>query len=86
MFLMKWFWSTLQSLGLVEKRAKLVLLALDNAGKTTLLHMLRDNRMHQHVPTHHPTTETLTMMWEATRLCVVCGKTITHTQMPLFTL
>lgn len=61
MFLVKWFWSALHSLGLANKEARVVFLGLDNAGKTTLLHMLRDNRMVQHMPTHHPTTEELTM-------------------------
>ncbi|GLI66328.1 hypothetical protein VaNZ11_010107 [Volvox africanus] len=61
MFLINWFYDILNYLGLRHKNAKILFLGLNNAGKTTLLHVLRDNRVVQHMPTQHPTSEEIQM-------------------------
>ncbi|AFZ81361.1 ADP-ribosylation factor family member protein [Theileria equi strain WA] len=61
MFIINWIRRTLSSFGWLNKEARIVFLGLDNAGKTTLLRMLKDNRVAIHTPTLHPHSEQLTL-------------------------
>jgi len=54
-----WFSNLLFKWGLYQKDAKILFLGLDNSGKTTLLHVLKDGRIKQSVPTFHPNDEEL---------------------------
>ena len=60
---MWWLWnymtSALKYMGLMRKSGKLVFLGLENAGKTSLLYMMKENKMLTHSPIGYPTSEQL---------------------------
>ena len=55
------FTSLCQLIGLMPEEAKLIFLGLDNAGKSTLLHMLKTDRLGAMNPTQHHSTEEFTV-------------------------
>lgn len=54
-----WVFKTLSFLGLYKKRVRMLFLGLDNAGKTTLLGMLKSSAMVAAAPTQQVTSEEL---------------------------
>lgn len=57
-YLQSLFQSLLSALGLSNKRGTILLLGLDNAGKTTLLHRIRTGSILPFPPTDRPNVET----------------------------
>lgn len=60
-FIVKFFQDILYKLGLWKKNAKIVFLGLDNAGKSTLMVVLKTGRVTQVDPTKHAHSEHLTI-------------------------
>ena len=60
-----WVWNWIDRLfsylGWNAKKWNVLFLGLDDAGKTTLMHRLKDNRLVLHEPTQRPTSELFEM-------------------------
>lgn len=52
-----WWYKTLAKLGIFLKKGRLLVLGLDNAGKSTLLTVLLRNEVVPTAPTHQPVTD-----------------------------
>eukprot|EP01118_Nematostelium_gracile_P017179 TRINITY_DN7255_c0_g1_i1.p1 TRINITY_DN7255_c0_g1~~TRINITY_DN7255_c0_g1_i1.p1 ORF type:complete len:184 (+),score=39.28 TRINITY_DN7255_c0_g1_i1:50-601(+) len=60
-FLVDWIWDWLYKLGFWKKKATILLLGLDNAGKTTLLYKLKYGSIRLVIPTQRAQLEELTV-------------------------
>jgi len=61
MFFFDWLWEVLYQLGFLKKEATILLLGLDNAGKTTLLHKLKYGAIRSFVPTQRAQLEEIVL-------------------------
>ena len=61
MFFFNWFGKLFNYFGFYRRTIKIVFLGLDNAGKTTLLNLLRNSNITQPLPTLHPYSQELRM-------------------------
>ena len=52
-----WFWSMLSALGFGSKEARILILGLDNAGKTTLIYRLKSGKINSFIPTQRANIE-----------------------------
>uniref|UniRef100_A0A6B2LKR9 Uncharacterized protein n=1 Tax=Arcella intermedia TaxID=1963864 RepID=A0A6B2LKR9_9EUKA len=59
MFVIDWIWGVLNYLGLLQKKATIVMLGLDNAGKSTLLHKIKYAHLTSLPPTERALLEEL---------------------------
>jgi len=59
--LWEWWTGILSKLGLFSKTGKLLVLGLDNAGKSTLLTLLVRDEVVPHAPTHQPVTDVISI-------------------------
>jgi GTP-binding protein SAR1 len=57
----KYLRNLLYSYGFWKKNGTLLFLGLDNAGKTTLMYLLKENKFIATLPTGHPTSEEFTL-------------------------
>ena len=54
-----WWYKTLAKLGIFLKKGRMLVLGLDNAGKSTLLTVLQSNEVRPTAPTHQPVTDVI---------------------------